>query len=69
MRYPLSDAARLAVQGTQPKQVWFFVMSSRKNSAVVLAAHICKDTAQREARKGTSVARMGILIDGQADTL
>ena len=69
MRYNLSPEATAQVANTHPRQVWFFVMSSRKESAIVLAAYICKDTAQREARKIKSVTRMGVLIAGQADTL
>lgn len=69
MRYPLSNQAKTQTENVNPQQLWFFVMSSRKASAVVVAAHIAKDTAQREARKLGSVSRMGVIINGQADTL
>lgn len=49
-----------------PRQGLFFVMSSRRGNAVVVAAHISSSDAQREARRIGSCVRFGYLVDGQA---
>lgn len=57
--YRLSGNARNDVKGTSPAQVHYFVMSSKKADATVLAAYISKSVAERFARLQHSCVRVG----------
>jgi hypothetical protein len=49
-----------------PRQGLFFVMSSRRDNAVVVGVHILKSDADREARARKSCVRYGYLVEGRA---
>jgi hypothetical protein len=51
------------------RQTLFFVMSSRKRTAVVVAVHVLKADAEREARALNSCVRFGYVQDGMAVTI
>jgi hypothetical protein len=51
------------------RQTLFFVMSSRKRTAVVVAVHVLKADAEREARALNSCVRFGYVQGGMAVTV
>ena len=58
-QYKISEHARNDVKGSSPAQIHYFVMSSKKADAIVLAAYISKSVAERNARLQHSCVRVG----------
>lgn len=67
--YRLTENARNDVKGTSPAQTHYFVMSTKKADATVLAAYISKSVAERFARLRHSCVRVGRVQGDFAVTL
>ena len=67
MPLPMTQAALDTVRGTNTLQWWFFSLSSKSpKKALVIGAHLGKDTAEREARKAGGMVKGGYVSDGMA---